>query len=134
MGSLGWVGVDDAAFADGPADFALHGPAVEGCVFGLRFRVGGSVDPFGFGIEDDYVCIAANGESTAAFEAQEGCGLRAEQADDAAEGHLPLFVKPAERETERRLETGDAVGSVLELHFLFVRGVGRVIGGDGVND
>ena len=34
----------------------------------LRFRVGGAIGPFGLGIEDDHVGIAADGERAAAFE------------------------------------------------------------------
>ena len=34
---------------------------------------------------------------------------------------------------ERGFKAGDAVGRVLKLDFFFVGGVGRVVGGDGVN-
>ncbi len=94
----------------------------------------GAIRPLSFGIEDYDVGKAADGEGAAAFEAEQRGGLRAEQAEDAAEGQLPLLVQPAQAEAEGCFKAGDAVGRVLELDFFLVRGVRRVVGGDGVDD
>src|ERR1035438_8158509 len=71
--SLSRTGVRDAPFADGPADLALHGPAVERRVAGLGSGFAGAVAPLGLGVEDDHVGIAANDESAAALQAQQRC-------------------------------------------------------------
>ena len=42
-------------------------------------------------------------------------------------------MQPAQAQPERGLEAGDAVGRALELHFLLVHGVGRMVGGDGIH-
>jgi hypothetical protein len=55
------TGIGDSAFADGPVDFALHRPAVEGCVAGFGPGFAGVVSPRGFGVEDHNVGKAANG-------------------------------------------------------------------------
>ncbi len=94
----------------------------------------GAIGPLRFGIEDDHVGKAADGQRAAAFEAEQRGGLRAQQAQNAAEGQLPLLVQPAQAEAERGFKAGDAVGRVLELDFLFVRGMRRVVGGDGVDN
>ena len=129
----GAAGEGDAAFADGPAHLAFHREAVEGGVLGLGFRFGGAISPLGLGIEDNRVGKAADGERAAAFQSQQGGRLRAEQAQHAAEGHAPLSVQPAQAKAERSFEADDAVGRVFEFNFLFVHGMRRVIGGNGID-
>ena len=125
--------VRHASFADRPADLALHRPAVEGGVAGVGFGFAGVVGPLGFGVEDDHIGEAAHGERAAAFQVQQRRRLGAQQAQYAADGHLPLLVQPAQREAQRRLQAGNAVGGVLELDLLLMHGVGRVVGGERVH-
>ena len=42
-------------------------------------------------------------------------------------------MQPAQAEPQCRLQASDAVGSVVELHFLLMHGVGRVVGSDHVH-
>ena len=90
--------------------------------------------PFGFRIENNDIGEAANGECAAAFQTEQSGGLGTQQTQHAAKGHLPLFMQPAQAQAERRFKTRNAVGRVLELDFLFVNGVGRMVGGNGVDD
>jgi hypothetical protein len=65
------------AFADRPAHFALHRPAVERRVLGLRLDSRRAIGPLGLGVEDDHVGKAAHGQRAAAFQASSaaGCAL-----------------------------------------------------------
>ena len=57
----------------------------------------------------------------------------AHQSYDLCERHAVLAVQDAQREAERGLEAGDAVGSALKLNLFLMRGVRRVVGGDAVD-
>ena len=88
--------------------------------------------PFLRRVEDDDIGGRAGGEA-ACFQAEGQRRTLAEQGQYFHQGHFVTDVEDLHGKAQRGFEAGDAVGSAVELLLFFVRGVGRVIGSDGVD-
>ena len=77
--------------------------------------------------------MAEPGARLPAFQAEGQRRTLAEQGQYFHQGHFVTDVEDLHGKAQRGFEAGDAVGSPVELLLFFVRGVGRVIGSDGVD-
>ena len=66
-------------------------------------------------------------------QAEDARGTRRQQLDDAPQRQLEVMMQHGDGDGQRGFESDDAHGGALELDLLLVKGVGRVVGGDGVD-
>src|SRR5271157_2806392 len=126
-------GIHNPAAYDRGDHFAGELPAVERGVSGFGKGLGGVEGPLLFGIEEGDVGEVAAGEGTASAKTEAAGWASGEEFDDAGERDAFFAMQFGEGQGQRGFKSGDAEGSALELHLLFVGRVGGMIGGDGVH-
>lgn len=83
-------------------------------------------------IEQREVCVRANRQCPF-LQSQNAGGVYREKLNEAGKGNELAGDQPIQAEGNRGLETDDAECGVIELDGLFIRVVGRVIGGNRVH-
>ena len=125
--------VDDVPAYDGILHAALHLPAGKGGVPGLGgelLRVDG---PLLLRVEDGDVRVAAQAQPPLGGQAEDGGGVVGHPPDQVGQLHPPGVVQLGEGNGQGGLQADHAAGGLGQGALLLLRGVGGVVGGDGVD-
>src|SRR5215472_18270599 len=103
-------------------------PTIERRVVRQRVRLCRVKRPLLFRIEDRYICKTTSKKRPAMREIENARRTRREQVHDPRQRNLVLAMQLRDRQSQRRLESGDAERSALKLHLFLVRSMRSVIG------
>src|ERR1019366_3023481 len=120
--------VDDLPIHNRRDDLPSEAPAIVRRVPGFRFRLRCIEGPLLLRIEDGDVRMRARRQAAPSRKTKNPGGIRRKQLDDPPQWQFEVLMQYGDRDGNRGLQSSDAEGGALELHFLFVEGVGRVIG------